>query len=100
MKKHLIRFIFGSLCVLVMLGHAATKQGVFPFISLLDAHIYDSKVRWFMPDTVDERVVIVDIDEKSLAVLGRWPWNRKLLSDLVIRVVDEHQAKEFGVVRS
>lgn len=79
-----------------MLGHAATKQGVFPFISLLDAHIYDSKVRWFMPDTVDERVVIVDIDEKSLAVLGRWPWNRKLLSDLVIRLVDDYQAKVVG----
>ena len=31
-----------------------------------------------MPGKVDDRIVILDIDEKSLAVpeLGRWPWSR------------------------
>jgi CHASE2 domain-containing sensor protein len=29
-----------------------------------------------MPRTLDERIVIVDIDEKSLERLGHWPWGR------------------------
>ena len=32
------------------------------------------------------RVVIVDIDEKSLKELGQWPWPRHLLADLVIKL--------------
>jgi|TARA_B100000315_G_C14589621_1_gene594989 adenylate cyclase len=32
------------------------------------------------------RVVIVDIDEKSLKALGQWPWPRHVLADLVIKL--------------
>src|SRR5258706_6759378 len=31
-------------------------------------------------------VVIVDIDEKSLATYGQWPWPRTLMADLVMRL--------------
>ncbi len=36
-----------------------------------------------MPHTIDERIAIVDIDEKSLAEIGRWPCSRNRLADLV-----------------
>ncbi|TXG96901.1 MAG: adenylate/guanylate cyclase domain-containing protein [Rhodocyclaceae bacterium] len=94
-KKHLTRFVFGGLCVFLLFGHSARFWDV-PFITLLEHHIYDSKLRRFMPETVDQQVVIVDIDEKSLAELGRWPWNRKLLSELVVRLVDDYQVKVLG----
>ena len=32
------------------------------------------------------RVVIVDIDEKSLKELGQWPWPRHVLADLVVKL--------------
>jgi len=32
------------------------------------------------------RVVIVDIDEKSLKELGQWPWPRHILADLVVKL--------------
>jgi len=38
------------------------------------------------------RVVIVEIDEKSLAELGRWPWPRDLLGLLVRRILDRGAA--------
>ena len=94
-KKHLTRFVFGGLCVFLLFGHSARLWDV-PFITLLEHHIYDSRLRRFMPETVDQQVVIVDIDEKSLAELGRWPWNRKLLSELVVRLVDDYQVKVLG----
>jgi adenylate cyclase len=36
----------------------------------------------------DLPVVVVDIDEASLARLGQWPWPRTLLADLVTRLRD------------
>ena len=36
------------------------------------------------------RVAIVDIDEKSLAQYGQWPWPRHLLAELVRRIAQGH----------
>ena len=60
--------------------------GVAPMgvLQRLDHIIYDARLRATMPATLDDRVVIVDIDEKSLAEVGRWPWSR----DHVARLVD------------
>ena len=44
----------------------------------LDDIIYDARMRATLPATRDERVVIVDIDEKSLAEVGRWPQSLRL----------------------
>lgn len=38
------------------------------------------------PVNPDPAVVVVDIDESSLARLGQWPWPRDLLGDLVDRL--------------
>ena len=43
-----------------------------------------------------EQVVIAAIDEKSLAALGRWPWPRSLMADL-IRKLSADGAKVIAV---
>jgi adenylate cyclase len=43
-----------------------------------------------MPRGVDERIVIIDIDEKSLGELGRWPWSRKQMAELVDKLFDRY----------
>ncbi|WP_291011225.1 adenylate/guanylate cyclase domain-containing protein [Hydrogenophaga sp.] len=55
----------------------------------LDHLIYDTRLRATMPATLDERVVIVDIDEKSLAEVGRWPWSRDHIAQLVDTLFDQ-----------
>jgi adenylate cyclase len=47
-----------------------------------DQIIYDIRLRATMPRTLDERVVIVDIDERSLEEVGHWPWGRDKLAQL------------------
>jgi len=94
-KKHLVRFILGTVCVLLFLGHAGRLWHM-PFVTALDAYLYDVRVRLFMPNTVDERVVVLDIDEKSLAEIGRWPWGRNLMADLVHRLTDDYQVAVVG----
>ena len=55
----------------------------------LDNIIYDARLRATMPGTLDERVVIVDIDERSLAEVGRWPWSRDHMASLVDQLFDQ-----------
>jgi adenylate cyclase len=62
----------------------------------MDALIYDVKVRLTMPQSVDQRVVILDIDEKSLAEQGRWPWGRDKLAILMNKLFDKYGVKLVG----
>lgn len=39
-------------------------------------------------DLAEHKVVILDIDEKSLAVEGRWPWSRHKLAQLVSELAE------------
>ena len=95
MKKHLPRFLLGAMILAVLLGHAAKVYQI-GFITRLDAFIYDTKVWLTMPNTVDERIVILDIDEKSLAEVGRWPWNRDRMSLLMKKLFDTHGITLLG----
>jgi len=49
-----------------------------------------------MPRGVDERIVILDIDEKSLGEIGRWPWGRNLMADLIGKLFDRHGVAVLG----
>ena len=62
----------------------------------LDDIIYDTRLRATMPNTLDERIVIVDIDEKSLAEVGRWPWGRNKLAALAEELQDRQQTALLG----
>lgn len=72
--------------------------GVLPigYLNRLDAILYDARLRSTMPRTMDPRVVIVDIDEKSLAEMGRWPWGRNKLAAMVDELFDRQQASLVG----
>lgn len=91
----MVRYALGFVVLLVLLGHAA-RFYQFGFIDRLDAIIYDTKVRLTMPQSVDERVVILDIDEKSLGEIGRWPWGRDRVSQLVKMLFDQHGIALLG----
>mgnify|MGYP006200292859 CR=1 FL=1 len=57
----------------------------------LDNIIYDTRLRATMPRTLDERIVIVDIDEKSLDRVGHWPWGRDKLAALTQELFERQQ---------
>jgi adenylate cyclase len=81
--------------LLVALGHAT---GLRPLRTLtgLDLAIDDARLRTFMPRTSDPRIVIVDIDEKSLAEVGRWPWSRDHVAALVDELFTRQRAAVVG----
>ncbi len=80
----------------VLLAHSLDYLEVVP-LRRLDALLYDFRVRLLARGEVDERIVIVDIDERSLAELGRWPWNRLRLADLVDSICGQYGALLLGL---
>ena len=95
MKKHLIRIALALALSLVFLGHAARVYQI-PLISTLDAFVYDARLRLTTKGGVDERIVILDLDEKSLAEVGRWPWSRDKMSALVGKLFDTYGVAVLG----
>ena len=61
------------------------------FVTQLDNLIYDARLELTMPRGREPRIVIVDIDEKSLAELGRWPWRRDLMAELLDKLFERHR---------
>jgi adenylate cyclase len=48
---------------------------------------YDLRFKIRGPKKPSDKIVIVKIDEKSLAELGRWPWDRKVVAKIVENLV-------------
>jgi adenylate cyclase len=73
-----------------------TRDGRLPFVTQLDYIIYDTRLNLTMPRGVDHSVVILDIDERSLGEIGRWPWSRSLMADLVNKLFDKYGIEVLG----
>ena len=89
MKQHIVRIAIGLAITLFFIGHAARFYQV-GIITQLDNIIYDTRLRLTMPRGVDNRIVILDIDEKSLGEIGRWPWGRNIMAELINKLFDKY----------
>ncbi len=58
------------------------------FLKVFELKFYDLHFRLRGTRNPGDRVVIVAIDEKSLAAVGRWPWPRSVLADVIRRLSD------------
>jgi adenylate cyclase len=94
-KKHLVRIALGLAVVLGFLGHAARYYQI-PLVGRLEAILYDTRLWLTMPRTTDPRIVVVDIDERSLAAEGRWPWRRDRLGLFLDRLFDDYKVRIVG----
>ncbi|MGA9087538.1 MAG: CHASE2 domain-containing protein, partial [Bradyrhizobium sp.] len=71
------------LCLALLIGVAALRVADFAPIEELRVRTFDSFQRFDPRVKTVRPVTIVDIDEKSLAKLGQWPWPRTRIADLV-----------------
>lgn len=100
MRKRFARFAIGFVAVLVFLGHAAGYYTL-PLLANLESIVYDTRLRLTMPGTVDTRIAILDIDEKSLAEKedggeGHWPWPRDRLALLLDKLFEKYEVAIVG----
>jgi len=67
-----------------------------PVLTNLENQAYDARLEMTLPDKVDRKVVIVDIDEKSLEALGQWPWNRNVMARINDTLFDYYGINSIG----
>ncbi len=76
------------LCLALLIGVAALRIADFAPIEELRVRVFDSFQRFDPRVKTARPVTIVDIDEKSLAKLGQWPWPRTRIADLVTNLTN------------
>ena len=72
----------GAAVVAIVAGILLVRPG---WVASLDSQVCDFMAGWVDRGRPSGDVVLVEIDEKSLDRLGRWPWPRDLLGALVER---------------
>lgn len=76
---HRVMALLICVILLALVWHKPMLGGM---LTRLQGLVYDGLLP--QPATLlDPRVVIVDIDEDSLEIVGRWPWPRELTAELI-----------------
>ena len=93
-SKHGARWLLALLLTMLV---AAQVIGVAPgaTVDRLDLFLYDMRMR--LPTVqMDKRIAIVDIDEKSLAEVGRWPWSRDVIAALIEQLHTRYRTRTIA----
>ncbi len=93
--RHWPRILVTLIPLVLAVLHVLGLQRIEP-LSRLDDVLYDARLRATNPKTLDQRIVIVDVDEKSLAEVGRWPWGRHRLAALVDELIARQNVAVVG----
>ena len=64
-------------------------------VDRMDGFLAGLRMRLEKP-VLDKRIIIVDIDEKSLSQVGRFPWSRDIQANLVNRLTDHYHVRAVG----
>ena len=91
----LLRWALLGFALALTLMHASGLMPLRP-LQQIDLAIDDARLRATMPGTRDPRIVIVDIDDASLARIGRWPWPRERIAALAQELFERQRAAVVG----
>jgi adenylate cyclase len=94
-KRHWPRVV-ANLVILALFTVHAAKLVNWDFIDRLESIAYDTRLLFTMPRTRNDQIVIVDIDEKSLAAEGQWPWSRDKMALMVDQLFERYDARVVG----
>ena len=81
-KRYLARSMLAVITTLGVLGHISGLYTI-PYINQIEDILYDTRVRLSAPGGIDDRIVIVAIDEASLQEHGHWPFTREKFAVLM-----------------
>lgn len=98
MSSAALRLLRGALLGLALSLTLLHASGLAPlrFLQQIDLAIDDARLRAAMPGSRDARIVIVDVDDASLARVGRWPWPRERIAALADELFARQQAAAVG----
>jgi len=92
-RRKVPAFAIGFILTLAILALYLTRWGFFESIEL---KTFDWRARFDQAQRAPSDVVIVSIDDDSIAKMGRWPWPRSLIARM-IDLLSKGGAKIIGV---
>jgi adenylate cyclase len=93
--QRLIRYALSLALTVVFLLHVGGVVTI-PMLKSLENQAYDARLKLTLPNVPNKQVVIIDIDEKSLGEIGRWPWNRDVMANIIDNLFDYYQINSLG----
>ena len=66
-------------------------------VSALEHLVKDRLILLNASEQPEDRIVVIDIDETSLAVIAPWPWKRSTVADLVETLVSDYRVRGVGL---
>ena len=93
--KKMSRLVWGGFITFCFVLHTLGFISI-PGIRFIEQKLYDTKVQISAQGKTDDRVVILDIDEKSLGEFGRWPWSRALIAKVNQKLFNEQGIAVLG----
>jgi adenylate cyclase len=95
-KKYFSRILVGLILTGTFIAWERNKLDL-PLLDRLELIAYDARLAYTVPEKgIDPRVVIIDIDERSLVEEGHWPWNRVKLAQMVDTLFDVYEIDILG----
>ncbi len=93
--QRILRYGLSALILLALLVDTLDWHQ-YSFLTKLENWTYDVRLNATRPNSLDDRIVILDIDEKSLALVGQWPWGRDKLAVIVDNLFDYYRVDTVG----
>jgi adenylate cyclase len=93
--NHVIRASLGLAVVILFVAYYTFQEPV-KLLQNLEWQAYDQRMRNTMPEKIDPRIVIIDVDERTLAAEGRWPLARDRWVALLTNAFDVYKLKVLG----
>ncbi|HEX5340060.1 MAG TPA: adenylate/guanylate cyclase domain-containing protein [Gammaproteobacteria bacterium] len=89
--RHLVRIAISLVLFLIFAAYIGRALPL-RLLDQLEHYAYDARIRLTMPDALDPRIAIVDIDDQTLRDKG-WPLSRDLYAQLVNRLFQTYHVK-------
>jgi adenylate cyclase len=90
--KSKLFILIGTLSLLVALEFLYIDKPI--IMENINNTLIDSAFKYRGEKEADKRIIIIDIDEKSLASLGQWPWSRHK----VAQILDNLTKADVGII--
>jgi len=89
----LIDILIGIVIFLIVLVSYETN---FSFLEILELKLYDIRLKIHSSHIPSDKIVLVTIDDMSITNIGRWPWPRAIIAELINKI-QEGNPKVIGL---
>jgi adenylate cyclase len=98
LRNHRASFRWALVALLAALATAMQWfSGSIPITSSLDHLVGDRLHHFLASPQPEDRLVVIDLDEASIATVGPWPWPRSRVADLLEALASNYGARAVGV---